>query len=122
MTHDPMCPQRECDACAWEGEGCCRGDCQCNLIARVRADHTQRILGDISAGRNQGAHDDDWILNGIRHRVRQQTLELVLDKINEVPTSRGRGTGQIHLRHVNDFKRAVLSVVLKLKDGTIYDS
>ena len=68
MTHDPLCPQRECDACAWKGEGCCRGDCHCDLIVKVRADERADALQDAwtevasSALPHilaEGAHPDD---------------------------------------------------------------
>lgn len=49
MTHDPLCPQRECDACAWDGEGCCRGECRCEEYAKVRADERDKTLDDAIA-------------------------------------------------------------------------
>ena len=36
MTHDPLC---------YMAEGKWDGGCQCSLIARVRADERQRIIG-----------------------------------------------------------------------------
>lgn len=48
MTHDPLCPQRECGACKWEGEACCRGVCQCALISQVRADTAHRIKNAVN--------------------------------------------------------------------------
>ena len=40
--HDLLCPQHECDACKWEGEACCRGVCQCDIIAKTRSDERQQ--------------------------------------------------------------------------------
>lgn len=80
MNHDPLCPTEQC--CSRD-ERATRNLCACGLIREVRADQTQRMLGELAAGRNQGAHDDDWILNGIRQRVREDTLDQAGDAVRQ---------------------------------------
>ena len=64
MTHDPLCPQRECGACKWEGEACCRGVCQCALISQVRADEAHMAANRICfvdvVARGE-VYEDAWI-------------------------------------------------------------
>ena len=81
MTHDLMCAQRECDACAWEGEGCCRGDCQCAFIAKVRADERRQAVERVRVKKGKFPSTRlDWdtiviaILDGTKLRLSKKEL------------------------------------------------
>jgi hypothetical protein len=44
MTHDPLCKEFECNLCTKGMAWACDIDCQCELIAQVRADMLQRVV------------------------------------------------------------------------------
>jgi len=55
IDHDPLCPRPRCDygigdpAFACMGYEDCEHDCQCTLIAQVRADERQKAAARITA-------------------------------------------------------------------------
>lgn len=88
MTHDPMCPQRECDACAWEGKGCCRGNCQCDLIAKVRADTLNKVYEAVQIEIGSRVTDllmcnkpDDCYLKGLGADIAMDDALGVIDEL-----------------------------------------
>lgn len=52
MTHDPLCPTEQCVICEWAKDAVewCQtcGGCQCDLIAKVRADTAHRIKNAVN--------------------------------------------------------------------------
>ena len=42
MTHDPLCLAADGEPCHEHGTPACPCDCQCDLIAKVRADERQQ--------------------------------------------------------------------------------
>ena len=52
MTHDPVCPQPKCDYGSFNDDAChgfseCPHRCQCDLIAKVRADEKSRLIRSV---------------------------------------------------------------------------
>ena len=88
MTHDPMCPDyASAHANICSGEYC--DDCQCDLIAKVRANEAPKA---VTRWIEQGAASDDWMkvwqvrdyAEELDARVRADTLDKAEAEIRKV--------------------------------------
>ena len=73
MTHDPMCPSANCI------DGNCSECCQCDLIAKVRADERDKGQGSIDATLTLFSQDIRSLDNCVGdHEARLRTIEQIL--------------------------------------------
>lgn len=73
MTHDPLCEWRPC-TCPLDYDvperghmiGCPEDDCECEIIAKVRADEREQAAGRVAAIEPMGEPFDGGYHNGYR--------------------------------------------------------